>query len=1049
MLNCIREVFSTLRVFSYYRWVPMKRFSGFLIIVKYVLIGALIGLFFALFGTILQVYLSREALNIRSILAAQSRQPLLWIIDTFPLFLALACGFYGAREGNLMQLNTWLEQTVAERTVVLNQTNDALLHEVEERRQTDELVSQAKKDLETTFDAVTDPIILTNDEDRIIRCNKALSTQLGKSYQEIIGQPFIKTLFNSDESAPSWNRQSGVVTFPSLSGTYDVSIYPIEIGGMMARTLYILRDITASKNAETEVLRQKQYFEALVRNSPAAIVVLDNKGKIQSCNPAFEQLYGYTAKEVFGRDIDQLITTPDTIEEAIAFTEKAHTGLARGNFKRLRKDGSPVDVEVFGVPVVVEGERLGVLGIYHDITDLVSARYAAEEANRAKSEFLANMSHEIRTPMNGIIGMLELALDTTLTSEQRDYLNTSLQSAESLLALLNDILDFSKIEAGRLDLEAIDFDLRTTVEDVAYTLAKRAHDKGLKMACLVNRTIHPDLRGDPGRLRQILVNLVGNAIKFTDEGEIILRADPVTDTPTHGKVRFSVHDTGVGIPRERQNAIFERFTQADGSTTRRYGGTGLGLSITKQLVEAMGGKISVESEPGKGSTFSFELLFEKRPIEIIKEVSAPVDFHNLKVLCIDDNATSRMILTKTLAGLGCWVSVATSGVEGLEMLRVAARANKPFKLILLDMHMPEMDGEQTARAIKSEPAGQDVKIIVLTSLGERGDVKRLEDLGCSAYLHKPVKQKVLADAIVAVFSSKPRKGTTDRLVTRHTLAEQKHHGMRLLLAEDNAINRKLVTTLLGRTGFTVDAVENGQQVLEKLKTEEYNAILMDVQMPVMDGFETTHRIRELETEKGGHIPIIAMTAHAMKGDRERCIETGMDDYLSKPLQPQALFTVIDRWVQYAAKEVLGMAGSSQETGDSKETNTTHPEQESRGREKASNLPMDIEAALPRFNNDRAFLAEMSQEFIHHLTTRVAFMRSTLQANDVPGLNRHAHSLKGMSANFSANPLATLADKLEYQLGKGNGGTVTPLVNQIASESSKLIEYIRENLLKEE
>jgi len=1027
----------------------MKRFNGLSPTVKFTLVGALIGLIFPVFGTILQTFLDQTPLDLKAMLIAQGSHPLLWIIDTVPLFLGLTFGFNGAREERLIRLNAQLEQTIAERTSELVRTNEDLQREVEERRQTEMLISHAKKEWETTFDAVADPIILTDDKNLIVRCNKALTRQLGMAYQEILGQPLTRLLFGCSESEAGWNRQSGEMTFPCLVGYYDVSVYPVEMEGMAARRLYILHDLTARKRAEAEVLRQKQFFEALVLNSPAAIIVLNNNEKIQSCNPAFEQLYGYTSQEVVGRDIDALVATPDTLEEATAFTRQAMISSVHGIYKRRRKDGSPVDVEIFGVPVIVEGERVGALGIYHDISDLVRARREAEEASRAKSEFLANMSHEIRTPMNGVIGMLELALDTPLTPEQRDYLNTSLQSAEALLTLLNDILDFSKIEARRLDLEVIEFDLRNTVEDVAYTLAKRAQDKGLEMACMIHADVYSDLRGDPGRLRQILVNMVGNAIKFTEHGEIVIRADPLSDTRTHATVRFSVHDTGIGIPPERQAAIFERFTQVDGSTTRRYGGTGLGLTISKQLVEAMEGKIGVESEPGKGSTFWFEVTFEKQVGEKVEQPPTPVDLLNLNVLCIDDNATSRMILTKTLTGFGCRVSTAESGPEGLELLRSAYRAKAPYQLILLDMQMPGMDGEQTARAIKSDPTSQDIKIIILTSMGERGDVKRLEALGCSAYLHKPVKQKMLSDAIIAVLGYKPPRGGTGRLITRHTLAEQKRQGMRILLAEDNAINQKLAIILLQKAGYSVDAVENGEQVLEKIQREQYNAVLMDVQMPVMDGFEATRRIRQQEAGKG-HIPVIAMTAHALKGDRERCIEAGMDDYVSKPLQPQALITAIDRWVRGKEEE----AGAAAETrrdvimfGDTAASAPRSNGMPAAG-EKDESLPMNIETALPRFNNDRDFLTDMCREFINHLGTRIEVMKTALQTGDVTSLNRHAHSLKGLSANFSANYISSLASELEQQTRQGDVTNAAALIDKINAESGRLVEYIGENLLKE-
>jgi len=1033
----------------------MKRITGLSTTVKFTLAGVLIGMLFPIFGTVLQAFINGSVINFGALLMTQADYPLLWLLDTVPLFLGLAFGFNGAHEERLTRLNADLEQTVGERTSALTRANQELQREVDERRRTEVLISHAKKEWETTFDAVTDPIILTDGKGLIARCNLVAAKRLHRRFQELIGQPLTLMLFGSSPAEVDWNKQSGEMTFPCLEGYYEVSVSPIEIDSVNSRQLYVFHDLTTRKQAEAEVLRQKHYFEALVQNSPTAIVVLDSKEKVVSCNPAFEKLFGYSAGEILGLSIDDLITTQETADEAARYTAQALVGLVHGIGQRRRKDGMLVDVEIFGVPVIVEGERVGVLGIYHDISDLMRARRESEEASRAKSEFLANMSHEIRTPMNGVIGMLELALDTPLTLEQRDYLNTSLQSAEALLTLLNDILDFSKIEAKRLDMEVIDFDLRNTVEDVAYSLAKRAQDKGLEMACLIHQDIFSEVRGDPGRLRQILVNLVGNAIKFTEYGEIVIRAEPVAETETHATVRFSVQDTGIGIPLERQAAVFERFTQADGSTTRRYGGSGLGLAISKQLVEAMGGKIGVESEPGKGSTFLFEVAFEKQIEEKVEQLLTPVDLINLNILCVDDNATSRMILTKILTGFGCRVSTAESGPEALELLRAAHRAGDPYRLILLDMQMPGMDGEQTARAIKSDPTSQDIKIIVLTSMGERGDAKRLEALGCSAYLHKPVKQKMLADAIVAVLGYKPPKGKTGRLITRHTLAEQKIQGLRILLAEDNAINQKLATILLQKAGYWVETVENGIQALEKIKKERYNAVLMDVQMPEMDGFEATRRIRQWEVEKGGHIPIIAMTAHALKGDRERCIESGMDDYVSKPLQPQALITAIDRWVQPRDEEPERAGERRPEAiliseQDTKTKSDDSPpqivEQQIIEREN-TDLPMDIEGALPRFSNDKKFFAEMCREFIEHLSTRIEVMRTALQAGDVTSLNRHAHSLKGLSANFNASTISSLAGELEQQTGQGDKTAAPALIDKIESESKRLIKYVRVNLLE--
>jgi PAS domain S-box-containing protein len=841
---------------------------------------------------------------------------------------------------------------------------------------------------------------------------------------------------------------------------YDV--YAFRIGEDRSQKVGILfTDITESKRAEAEILREKQFLETLNLNTPVSITVLDEEGNIVSSNPAFERMFGYTPSEIVGKNLDSLISTEETIQDAGAYTRQAREGPVHAFGKRRRKDGQLVNVELFGVPVPLAEEKNGILAIYHDITDLENARRDAEQSNRAKGEFLANMSHEIRTPMNGVMGMLELTLDTTLTSEQRDYLQTSLQSAEALLTLLNDILDFSKIEAGRLELDSINFSLRNAVEDVASTLAKRAQEKGLEMACLIDPDLTSDLRGDPGRLRQILVNLVGNAIKFTHQGEIVIRAEPIEETETGVIIHFAVQDTGIGIPPERQAAVFDRFTQADGSTTRKYGGTGLGLTISRQLVEAMGGKIGVESTAGSGSTFWFDLKFEKQVRE--KRVTAPltlgpVNLTQARVLIVDDNQTNRMILTKNVEALGLRVAVVPSGAKALEVLRHAHRSDDSFHVVLLDMQMPGMDGEQTTRAIKSDPALKDIKILILTSMGQRGDAARLEALGCSGYLHKPVKQQMLFDAIIAVLGRKEEPG----LITRHTLSEQRKSGLRVLLAEDNPINQKLAVVLLQKAGYSVDAVETGAQALEKVQANQYNAVLMDVQMPEMDGLEATHRIREWEKDTGRHIPIIAMTAHAMQGDRERCLEAGMDDYVTKPLQPKVLFSALDRWTQvmalpgedveilqdYSSQEsVFSMDMDEDLFGEStipasRETKEVVPVLQTIS--PTDMLPVNFESALYHFDGDRDFMMQMFKQYKDQLPKRMDEIHAALQDRDVNGLARLAHNLKGVSLNFSADVLANITLHLE-EICKREDLTNAPLlVTQLEAEVHRVEDYLSHN-----
>ncbi len=903
-----------------------------------------------------------------------------------------------------------------------------VFEDITERKIAEEQLLKQKEQFELAVNGSNDGIWDWEVETGYLFLSHKWKEQLGYAGGELKNEVnTFSTLLHDDDKARVWNRIQDYLD--GKIDNYDLEFRMIHKDGQPRwirargeasrnpdgkpyRMAGSHTDITDRKQREIELKETENLLSSIIDTLPGTLNVVDPNFTIVRVNNAayrmksagVGQTNGLIGKKCYETFMKRESPCPWCKIQQVFETGESFEETTTPNDPREIKTGKALHILL--APIRTEDGRVkGVIEYAIDVTELRNAKNDAEAASKAKSEFLANMSHEIRTPMNGVIGMTGLLLDTRLTNEQRRYANTIRASGESLLDLINDILDFSKIEAGKMEMEIIDFDLRTLLDDFSETLALKAHEKDLEFICAASPAVPVFLQGDPGRLRQILMNLAGNAVKFTRKGEISVKAELESETAANAIICFSVRDTGVGIPEDRRENLFRQFTQADASISREYGGTGLGLAISKQLVEMMGGEIGVTSKAGAGSEFRFTARFQKTS-KPKRRIETPSDICNARILVVDDNDTNREIMLEQLKSWGARADTAPDGRTALRLLHRAVEDDDPFEMAVLDMWMPELNGEETGIIIKADPRIADTKLMMMTSLGRKGDAGRLSEIGFSARLTKPVRQSELFDRISMILSEKTSRNDEDDGPGREKGRFDKI-GAQILLAEDNAVNRMVAIGILGKLGLKADTAANGAEAVEALKSTPYDLVLMDVQMPKMDGLEATRIIRSPESgvlDPG--VPVVAMTAHAMEGDRQKCIRAGMNDYIAKPVSPERLADVLQQWLPPRSRKPAPETDGFDDSPENSNKDGTPPE------------VWDKKSFRARLMDDDELIAESIDLFLNDTSGQIDALRSMVEKRDAEGAGVRAHSIKGAAANISSPLLQEAAQAMETA-GKEN------------------------------